>query len=366
MSKRFSQVHYIMANRQSQPLHGRAIERNIIVAFIDRIVSVFGGVTAIVLDKVIIYYYNNGNIFRRKFDMRLKIKPLHCLYFIITAVLLCITMTGLFYRTGGSRYEYVNQYGDTVCIWGNGLYAADSVFKATGFMGTDLTFLIIVSPMLIVFVIIDIVKDNRLSKYMLCAVNCALLYYSATLAFGVAYNFLHLLYIAFFSLCLFAFIFSIRQAIPGNSMPDIKLPYKIAYAFLIVAGISLFVAWLPDIISALSQNRPISLIENYTTEITYVLDMGIISPLCIVTLVMLYKRKAVAYPLLIMIFTVCGIVGIMVCLQTVFQLNAGIEIPMSELITKVGIFVALAICSITLSVLFLVRLCKTPIEHVAE
>lgn len=294
--------------------------------------------------------------------MRFKIKSLHYLYIIITAMLLCITMTGLFYQTDGSSYEYINQYGDIVNIWGNGLYAADSVLKAMGFKGTDLTFLIIVAPMLVAFLITDIIKDNQLSKYMLCAVNCALLYYATSLAFGAAYNFLHLLYIAFFSLCLFAFIFSIKQAISNNPISDIKLPYKCAYVFLLVAGISLFVAWLPDIISALSQNRPISQIENYTTEITYVLDIGIISPLCILTLVMLYKRKAVGYTLLIMILTVCGIVGIMVCLQTVYQLNAGIVIPKSELITKVGIFVVLAVCSIALLVIFLVRLCKTPIE----
>lgn len=184
-----------------------------------------------------------------------------------------------------------------------------------------------------------------------------MLYYAVSLAFGAKYNFCHLLYIAFFSLCLFAFIFSLRQAVPSNAIPDVKLPYKCAYVFLIVSGLALFVAWLPDIFGAITQNRPIALIENYTTEITYVLDMGIISPLCILTLVMLYKRKAVGYPLLIMIFTVCGIVGIMVCVQTVFQLNAGIDIPVSELITKVGIFVILAICSVTLLIISLAKLC---------
>lgn len=98
--------------------------------------------------------------------MKSKIKPLHYIYMIIGAMLLCITMIGLFYQTNGSRYEYINQYGDTVDIWGSGLYAADSVLKATGFKGTDLTFLIIVAPLLAVFLILDIIKNNRLSKYI--------------------------------------------------------------------------------------------------------------------------------------------------------------------------------------------------------
>lgn len=290
--------------------------------------------------------------------MKSKLKPLHYIYLIILGMLLCITLTGLLYKNGGSSYEYINQYGDTVKIWGNGLYANDSYLKAPTFKGTDLTFLIIVAPMLSVFLILDIIKSGQLSKYMLCSVNCAILYYAACLTFGVVYNFLHLLYIAFFALSLFAFIFSFMQAIPNNSAPAIKLPYKSIYVFLVVLGISLFVAWLPDIIQALSQNRSLTLIENYTTEITYVLDMGIISPLCILTLVMLYKRKLGGYPLLIMIFTVCSIVGIMICLQTVFQISAGIDLPLSALVTKVGIFVVLSLCSITFLIFCLIRLCR--------
>lgn len=294
--------------------------------------------------------------------MRSKLKPLHCIYFVITALLLCITLTGLFYITDGSRYEFVNQYGDTVRIWGNGLYAADSVFKATIFKGTDLTFLLIVCPLLIAFLLTDIFKNNSLSRYMLCAVNGALLYYAACLAFGVTYNFLHTVYIAFFGLCLFAFILSLRQAIPCASLPAAKLPRKSVYVFLSVMGVSLFVAWLPDIVSALLRHRPLSLIENYTTEITYVLDMGILSPLCFLTLILLHKKKAACYPLLIMLFTVCSVVGIMVCLQTVFQYNAGIGFTTSALITKVGIFVLLAICSTAFLLLFLIRLCKPSAE----
>lgn len=291
--------------------------------------------------------------------MKCKLKIIHVAYIIILAMLLCITLIGVFYHTNGNHYEYVNQYGDVVKIWGNGLYKNDSYFKAPIFRGTDLTFLLIVVPLLTISLITNIVKDNQLSKYMLFAVNGALLYYSIGLAFGVAYNFLHLLYIAFFALCLFAFIFSLLQAIPQNSERIAQLPCKCIYVFLAVTGISLFVAWLPDIVSALSQNRSLSLIENYTTEITYVLDMGIISPLCIITCILLYKKKNICYPLLIMIFTVCAIVGITLCFQTLFQISAGINLPMSELITKVGIFVVLSILSIVLLIFSLSRLCKS-------
>lgn len=51
------------------------------------------------------------------------------------------------------------------------------------------------------------------------------------------------------------------------------LPSNGLSIFLILSGISLFVAWLPDIISSLINGKSLSLIEVYTTEITYVLDI---------------------------------------------------------------------------------------------
>lgn len=54
-------------------------------------------------------------------------------------------------------------------------------------------------------------------------------------------------------------------------------------AFLLIAGIALFVAWLPDIITSIIRGTSLELLEVYTTEITYVLDMGIISPLIFIT-----------------------------------------------------------------------------------
>ena len=53
--------------------------------------------------------------------------------------------------------------------------------------------------------------------------------------------------------------------------------------FLVLSGFSLFVAWLPDSIQTLINDSPLALIEVYTTEPTYVLDMGIISPLMFIT-----------------------------------------------------------------------------------
>lgn len=84
-------------------------------------------------------------------------------------------------------------------------------------------------------------------------------------------------------------------------------------------------------------------LEVYTTEITYVLDMGIISPLISITYYLIRKENFVGYILLCMIFKICMCIGIMLPTQTIFQLLAGFSIPIPALITKGLIFVVMAL-----------------------
>ncbi len=104
---------------------------------------------------------------------------------------------------------------------------------------------------------------------------------------------------------------------------------------------SLIVAWLPDIIPTLYEGGTLSLIEVYTTEITYVLDMGIISPLCFACLYLLVKKQSLGMMLLAILLKVCIVVGIMMVPKTVFQMISGVDIAIPVLVTKTLSFVAL-------------------------
>ena len=95
-------------------------------------------------------------------------------------------------------------------------------------------------------------------------------------------------------------------------------------AFLLIAGIALFVAWLPDIITSIIRGTSLELIEVYTTEITYVLDMGIISPLIYITYYLVKHEYFIGYTLL----------------------REGISMPIPALATKVFIFVLLSVFAV--------------------
>lgn len=111
--------------------------------------------------------------------------------------------------------------------------------------------------------------------------------------------------------------------------------------FLILVGVSLIVAWIPDIIQTIVSNKPLPLIEVYTTSITNVLDMGIVGPLCFVCLHLLNKKDELAIIILASLLKACIMVGSMIITQTICQILAGIEIPLPELITKSATFLLL-------------------------
>ncbi len=277
--------------------------------------------------------------------MNKKNRALIILNIVTILLVLVVTITGIFSFDPGQSYYAMNQYGESIRIWGSGIYSHDSFFKAPIHIGTDITILFVVVP-LTLYSFTKFRKEQSVERYIQnFGYISLLLYYSACLAFGVTYNRLHLVYILLFSTCLFsvnillAFFYKTENEENRGVNSFFTKGMKV---FLILSGFSLFVAWLPDIIPTLIKGSPLALIEVYTTEPTYVLDMGIISPLMFITYYLCKKEKFIGYVLFRMILIVCLIIGIILPVQTVFQILAGIELPIPTLITKVFIFIVLA------------------------
>lgn len=281
-------------------------------------------------------------------------KSLHLVTLLIIILSIITSSVGLLYKTGGKPYIFINQYGDAVKIYGDGLYAHDSYFMAPIARGTDFTILFFAVPVLITALILDIKRKGVKNRIFLMSVISIFTYYSVSIAFGVTYNILHLIYIALFSSSVFGLIISINtidKEQVENSMGD-KLPFRGIYVFLLLTGISLIVAWLPDIIKSLVLGRSLELIEIYTTQITYVIDMGIVAPTALICLFELKKRSGIGYILLPLLLTVCTLVGIMLPIQTIFQIKAGIFIPVGAIVTKISTFIVLAFFALYFNIKF--------------
>jgi hypothetical protein len=284
-----------------------------------------------------------------------KATGIHIITGLIIALCLVTTLIGLLYTTGGKAHTFINQYGDAVKIYGDGLYAHDSIFKASTARGTDFVTLFISVPLLMIALMFDIKKRSLKSRLLLTSLLAGTVYYSASDAFGITYNILHLAYIALFSLSFFGLILAITSIDLSQLKSSVtkKLPQRGIYVFLFLVGIALIAAWLPDIITSIINHRSLQAIEVYTTEITYVLDMGIIAPTALICLYLFKKQSGLGYVLLAIMLTMCVQVGLMLPIQSIFEVAAGalfVGEPLStiiiQMLTKVGSFVILAMFSL--------------------
>lgn len=268
---------------------------------------------------------------------------------LILLLLMIVTIYGLSSFNTAHSYEIVNQYGENIRIWGAGIYAHDSYFKAPIFIGSDFTILICGVPLVIV--IFFRAKKSNVTEYNIRMIEILslLLYYSASLCFGVTYNSLHLVYIMLFGILFFSTCILFLKLHTVSVQKQKVCSFYITKGmkiFLLTSGTALVVAWLPDIITSIVRGTSLELIEVYTTEITYVLDMGIISPLIFLTYYLIKHGYFIGYVLLRMLLRICMVIGIMLPVQTFFQLAAGISIPIPALITKVFIFILLAVFAV--------------------
>lgn len=265
-------------------------------------------------------------------------KKTHFLLVITILLLIVIAAAGVLSLDFSKSYKITNQYGDVVEIYGNGIYAHDSFFKAPISIGTDMCILFVLVPLFISVYLQNLKESSNKVKLKLMSLYAVAFYYAASISLGVTYNQFHLLYIALFTCSLFG-IFSVMRELKMEALNYTAT--KGMGVFLVMTGIALIAAWMPDIIPTLISGTTLPLIEVYTTEITYVLDMGIIGPLCLVCFSLLKKKDKLGIVILAPLLQACIIVGIMMIPQTICQILSGYELVLPVMITKSGSFVLL-------------------------
>lgn len=260
--------------------------------------------------------------------------------YLTIAVIILLMITSIFGILSANftrSYEVVNQYGQTVEMFGYGIYAHDTYFQAPISIGTDICILLVVVPMFVIAYHRYSKSGSAAAHLELISIYGVALYYAASLAFGLTYNRLFLVYVALFACSLFGMF---RQ-IGHLELTNKATATRGLTIFLSLSGIALVIAWLPDIIPTLISGETLSLIGVYTTCITYVLDMGIICPLCFVTLYLLKKEDARGTLLLAILLKACIIIGVMMFPQMICQIISGCDMPLIALVTKSFSFILL-------------------------
>src|SRR3990172_6263920 len=202
---------------------------------------------------------------------------------------------GLFYQTPGQPYPYTNHRGETVTINGRGLYYYDTLSSTAQMQANDLVTLVVGLPLLVVSTWLAF-RGSLRGRLLLTGTLGFFLYTYMSMAFLTAYNLFFLMYVALFSLSLFAFILSM-MSFDLEVVPEYfstRLPRGWVAGLLFLIGGFLLVAWLGRIVPPLLQNQT-PLLENTTTLVIQAMDLGLIVPLAILSGALLLRRSAWGY-----------------------------------------------------------------------
>ena len=254
---------------------------------------------------------------------------------------------GIFYADGGAMRTVQNIYGQSVVLYGNGIYADNSLLKVGATKGADVVVLL---ACILLLTLLFAFRRKRGVLLLRTGLLCIILYASTCLIMGVTFNRLFLLYLLQFSSSLFAFILSLHQ-IASTEVYDQSLYQRRLTGtglFLMLSGCSVLV-WLSLILPAVLANQPLSIADIYTTEPTFVIDLGIILPSAITCGVMLLRKKPLGYKFAPIILILLAGVGMCIIFQSAFQAALGVVLPLGQLLGMGASFIILGVFAVMLT-----------------
>jgi hypothetical protein len=161
--------------------------------------------------------------------------------------------------------------------------------------------------------------------------------------------------VALFSLIFFAFVITFTsidlRTLPAAVLAD--LPRTGPAIFMIVAGVATSVIWLAPLIGSILQERPPDLLYSYTTMVTDALDVALITPLNLLSGILILRRKPLGYRIAFPLLGTILLLIPQIIFGTLFQLQAGVEFSPGEIVGPISGFVILGLFAVwvTLAIL---------------
>jgi len=204
---------------------------------------------------------------------------------------------GIFSDFGPGVFEYETIRGQTIDIYGKGIYQHMSADVAIQGIAQDYITLFVAIPLLILSLIAYRKKSLR-AHFLLAG---TLGYFLVTFLFYTAmgmYNIMFLPYVTLLCLSFFGFFLTMKSLnnIDMLNVFSLKSPYKFVGWFLIINSVSIAFLWLNIIVPPLLDGSiyPAEL-NHYTTLIVQGFDLGLLLPICFVSGILLLKKKSDGY-----------------------------------------------------------------------
>lgn len=269
---------------------------------------------------------------------------------LIAILAIAAASVGLF-SSGGETFSFTSVHGQTVEMYGRGIYKNNSLMRGAGFVGTDAVTLLVVIPFLLVSYILSL-RGSPNGQILLIGALFFFLYNGASMAFSATFNALFLVYTALFSASLFATITALTTfdlpSLAGRVQPG--FPHRGLAILTITAGLGTFFLWMSEIVGPIISGTVPALLGPDTTMFTHAFDSAVITPAAVLTGIFLLQRKPIGYLLAAPILILCTLIGVAVIGQTIYQTMAGIVFPVGVYVGMVGSWVVMGAFSIGLTI----------------
>ena len=254
-------------------------------------------------------------------------KAIHLLVYLITILSIGAASYAIFSNQGAGVYEYRSIFGETVSIYGRGLYKHDSVSMAAQAIAQDYVTLFLGVPLLILSLYLSR-KGCLKGQLLLTGTLGYFLYTYASYSFLSMYNSLFLVYVILMSASFFAFTLAMMsfEVSKLNLFFKEKLPVKLIGGFLLFASFTFGMMWLGKIIKPLINHTPPEGIEHYTTLVIQALDLGFVVPIGFIAGILLIKRRPFGFLLGPMIIIKDITLLTALTAMVLLQLQAGVEV----------------------------------------
>jgi hypothetical protein len=204
---------------------------------------------------------------------------------------------GVFSSGGPGSYELQTVRGDTVTIYGMGLYKHMSQDVAPQGIAQDYVTLFIGIPLLLI-ALIWARRGSLKGRFLLAGtLGYFLVTYLFYLVMGM-YNVLFLVYATLLGTTFFAFAQTLLSIDLTNLAEQFSeaTPVKFAGGFLIFNSLAIGFMWLQIVVPPLLDGSIIpAQVEHYTTLIVQGLDLGLLLPLSLVAGILFIKRRPFGY-----------------------------------------------------------------------
>jgi len=260
-------------------------------------------------------------------------KPLFILSVLIILLAAVATITGLVSDKPAEVTEVTSVFGERISLYGKGIYRYDSVSMAAQAIAADVVTLGVGIPLLIIALVWSN-KEALGGKLLLTGTLGYFLYTYASMTFLAFYNQLFLVYVALFSLSLFALVLAFQQ-VKIDELPQrfsISLPVKWISGSLIFIGAMLLFMWMGRIVPSLNGKVAPFGLDHYNTLVIQALDLGLIVPLAILSAVLLLRKKPWGFMLSAVILIKGLTLSLAIIAMIIAQVGAGVTVSPVEVV----------------------------------